>query len=253
MRSHTCAGLLCLFVAVGAWAQDNQWRGFYVGGNVGASIADSDATTSTIFSSTGYFATTSVPAIATAGLQFPASTGVTGGGQAGYNYQSGPWVLGAELDFGAMDLSDTRTTTAVYPCCAPSTFTVTQSLKTSWVFTARPRIGYAAGKFLLYGTGGLAVTNLNYQALFTDTFASAHENRVIDESKLGWTAGGGVEYKAARHWSFKGEYLYADFGRVSATSSNLTAPAVVAWPSNVFTHTTDLRTHIVRFGVNYHF
>jgi len=41
---------------------------------------------------------------------------------------------------------------------------------------------------------------------------------------------------------------------VKFTSANLTAfSPPIAFPTNIFTHTADLRTHFVRFGVNWHF
>ncbi|MBZ5700579.1 MAG: outer membrane beta-barrel protein [Acidobacteriia bacterium] len=246
------AGLLVL--APVGFAQDTNWKGFYAGGNVGGAFGSSDAQTSTIYSATGYFATTSVPAIATTGAQHLTPRGVSGGGQAGYNFQSGHFVLGAEADFGAMNLSNSVSGTAVYPCCAPTAFTVTQSVNTSWLFTARPRVGYASGRALVYGTAGLAMTNLNYQATFTDTYATAAESGGVNKTQTGWAAGGGVEYRVGSHWSLTGEYLYANFGSVSATSTNLTAytPAQ-SYPTNIFTHSANLHSHIARFGVNYRF
>ena len=246
----TCVIFLALAAVSTAHAAD--FKGFYIGGNVGGANGNSDAKTTTIFSPTGYFASTSVPAIATAGAQNLSTSGFTGGGQAGYNFQHGAFVLGFETDFGSMSLSDSQTTTTKYPCCNAN-FTVNQSITTDWLFTVRPRVGFAAGPLLVYGTGGLAMTHANYQALFTDTFASAHENGGQDDNMTGWTAGGGAEVKTGTHWSVKGEYLYASFGSFTATSTNLTAPATTSWPTNVFTHTADLRGHIYRFGVNFHF
>jgi len=246
------AGLLIL--APVGFAQDTNWKGFYAGGNVGGAFDGSDAQTSTIFSATGYFATTSPAAIATAGKQHLTPRGVSGGGQGGYNFQSGHFVLGAEADFGAMHLSNSVSTTGVYPCCVTTGFTVTQSVNTSWLFTARPRVGYAYGKALVYGTAGLAMTNLNYQATFIDTFATAKENGGVNKTQTGWAAGVGAEYRAETYWSLKGEYLYASYGSVSATSTNLTAfTPVIAFPTNVYTHTANLHSHIVRFGANYRF
>jgi len=247
----TCVFFLAL-VAVGT-AHAADFKGFYIGGNVGGANGHSDASTTTIFSPTGYFAHSSVPAIGTVGVQKLSSSGITAAGQVGYNFQHGAFVLGFETDFGAMKVSDSKSGTATYPCCAPTAFTVTQSITTDWLFTVRPRVGFAAGPLLVYGTGGLAMTHANYQALFTDTFASAHENGGQDDNMTGWTAGGGAEVKTGTHWSVKGEYLYASFGSFTATSTNLTAPATMSWPTNVFTHTADLRGHIYRFGVNFHF
>jgi outer membrane immunogenic protein len=56
------------------------------------------------------------------------------------------------------------------------------------------------------------------------------------------------------NWSVKGEYLYANFDTVSGTSTNLTAFApAIAFPSNPFTHSFDLKTSIARAALNYRF
>jgi outer membrane immunogenic protein len=244
---------ISLTLAVAGSAQTD-WKGIYAGGNVGDTLGRSTAETTTVFSPTGYFATTSVPAITAAGRQKLNPNGLTAGGQIGINGQSGNWVFGAEADFGWMRLRKSASTTTTYPCCSPTTFTVTQSIKTDWLFTARPRVGYSAGHALVYATGGLAVTKFNYQAVFTDTFATAHENGGVDKSKSGWTGGAGIEYQlpSNKRWSVKGEYLYADFGRVTTISTNLTAfTPTQSFPTNVFTHSAALHTHIFRGGFNY--
>src|SRR5207237_644341 len=95
----TCVIFLALAAVSTAHAAD--FKGFYIGGNVGGANGNSDAKTTTIFSPTGYFATTSVPAIATSGAQNLSSSAFSGGGQAGYNFQHGAFVLGFETDFGS--------------------------------------------------------------------------------------------------------------------------------------------------------
>lgn len=230
------------------------WDGLYVGGYAGFGMRRATANTSTVFSPTGYFASTSPGAIAAAGRQKLDSTSFNGGGTFGYNHQSGSWVVGAEADFGSLTGTKTVATTATYPCCAPTTFTVTQSVKTSWLFTARPRLGYAWGNTMAYVTGGLAMTNMNYQERFTDTFATASESGGISKRLTGWTGGGGFETKVNDHWSLKGEYLYAQFSRQTVTSTNLTAfTPTIAFPTNTFTHSIRLKEHLLRFGFNYHF
>jgi outer membrane immunogenic protein len=43
------------------------------------------------------------------------------------------------------------------------------------------------------------------------------------------------------------------FGSTTVSSSNLTAfTPPIAFPTNVFTHTMDLKSDVVRVGVNYH-
>lgn len=248
----TCVLMAALLGAV--WAQAGDFSGLYIGANLGGSHNDSNAQTSTVFSSSGYFATSSVPAIAATGIQNPTANGFAGGGQAGYNLQRHRIVLGVEADFGAMNLSASSTGTATYPCCPTTGFTITQSMSTSWLFTVRPRVGFALGRLLVYGTGGMAVTDVNYKALFTDTFATAAENGGVNANQTGWIAGGGAEVKLSHRWSLKGEMLHADFGSMTNTSTNLTAfTPPISYPTNVFTHSADLTSNIFRTGLNLHF
>jgi len=253
--SGTCVLALALFVAGSANAQT--FNGFYVGGYAGGAKGNSDAFTSTIFSPTGYFALSSVPAIAAAGHQPLSPRGFNGGGQAGYNLQRGHWVLGVEADFGSMRIMDDFNSTALYPCCAPTNFTVTQTVKSSWLVTARPRIGLAGGSWMVYGTGGVAMTNFDYSENFIDTFATAHESAATSSTLTGWTGGGGVEFRvgSGSRWSVKAEYLFADFGTgVKVTSTNLTAfTPPISFPTNIFSHQADLTAHLFRSGINYRF
>ena len=251
----------CVLVfALVAAGYGQNWNGFYVGANAGGFKGSSDAFTSTVFSPTGYFALSSVPAIASTGHQLLSPRGFTGGGTGGYNFQTGHWVLGFEGDFGSMHVNDDLTSTGVYPCCAPSTFTITQKVSSDWLLTVRPRVGITNGPVLVYGTFGLAMTNFSYKEDFIDTFPTppsvpAHEFASTSGLLTGWTAGGGVEFKVGggNHWSLKGEYLWNDFGTgVKTTSTNLTAFSV-PFPTNVFTHQADLDGHLFRFGFNYRF
>lgn len=237
-------------VAIAAY----NWNGWYAGLNAGGGWSESDPRTTTVFSPTGYFATTSVPAIEAAGRQHIRSSGAVAGGQLGFNWQMNAAVFGVETDFQYFGMRGSATSGAVYPCCAPTAFTIHSSVKTDWLFTARPRLGFAADRWLFYVTGGVAVTEIKTNFTFSDTFATAAESDSFSKTKVGWTAGGGVEWAMPGPWSFKLEYLHVDFGRVSGTSSNLTAFAPpVAFPTNVFTHSINLRSDIVRVGINYHF
>ena len=250
----TCALAFVLFALGSAKAADEDFKGFYVGANVGGAFGRPKVDTSPSFSPTGYFAFTSVGAIASASNQTIDTNGFTAGGTAGYNFQFESVVFGLEADYGAMNLSGSTSVTGVYPCCARTSFTVTQTAKTSWVLTLRPRVGVVFGRFLLYGTAGAAFTNVKYTALFTDTFAAAHESAAIDETRPGWVAGGGGEYHLSHHLSIKGEYLWTDFGVASIPTSNLTAfTPPIAFQSNIFTHTVNMRAALLRTGINFRF
>ena len=241
-------------VAFGA-ANAQDFNGFYVGANAGGAFGRFDAKLSTVFSPTGYFAATSVPAIATVGNQKIEPNGFSAGGGAGFGHQWDNFYFGLEADFQTMNLSGSKTGSAIYPCCAPTAFTITQTVETNWLFTLRPRVGWVVGnKALLYTTLGPAFTKIKYTGLFTDTFATAHESAAFDQGTVGYAAGGGVEFKLSPHWSVKGEYLYLGFNQTDIPSQNLTAfTPPIAFPSNIFQHTVDLKTQIARGGINFRF
>lgn len=227
------------------------WTGFYVGGNVGGQWGSADPATSTAFDPAGYFADTSVTAIAAVGAQRVNSSSVTGGLTAGYNWQLNNAVLGLEGDINYFGLKGSASGSALYPCCAPTGFTVSSQVSADWLATIRGRIGFlAAPTWLLYATGGAAIAKVKGNFNFVDTFAAATESAAFRDTRLGWTAGVGTEYAFGGGWSLKAEYLYVDLGRSTVTSTNLLGGA---FPTNVFTHSVDLKSNIVRVGVNYKF
>jgi outer membrane immunogenic protein len=250
MRRYTWAlAALTVIASSSAAMADN----FYVGAYAGPNTQQGHSTTTTIFSPTGYFASTSPAAIATAGSQGINTTGLNVGALAGYTWQFDPnWFAGFEVDFGVNSDTDTTGGSGTYPCCAPTGFTVSSKVSTNWLFTARPRLGYAWDNWAAYVTAGLAMTNRKTSFLFTDTFATAHESGAFSDTDASWTVGGGVEDRLSTDWTWRLEYLYADFGSGGGTSTNLTAftPAV-AFPTNVFTHRLSLSEHMVRFALTY--
>ena len=140
-------------------------------------------------------------------------SGLMGGGQVGYNWQFGQFVLGAEADLQGSGASDTF---AAYKFSNP------------WFGTVRGRAGYAMNNVLLYLTGGLAYGGGRVE------FAGMSET----QTHLGWTFGGGVEVGLTPNWSAKAEYLYV---RLEDRSYVLTG-VNNGFSSNVF-----------RLGVNYRF
>jgi opacity protein-like surface antigen len=99
-------------------------------------------------------------------------------------------------------------------------------------FSARVRFGYAAGKTLLYATGGYARTSAMVSAIdsFTNPGGPAAacapapcqanlgpEGPVVTtaserHSLSGWTAGAGIEQKLSKLLSIGLEYRHTDFG-----------------------------------------
>jgi outer membrane immunogenic protein len=65
--------------------------------------------------------------------------------------------------------------------------------------------------------------------------------------------GAGAEFRVAKHWSLKGEYLRIGFGD-KTVSQNLTAfTPPIAFPSNIFNHSVDVNLDVVRAGFNFRF
>jgi outer membrane immunogenic protein len=229
-----------------------QWSGAYAGINVGWIRGTADAGTGATTSSAGYFAESSVAAISSAGAYRLSDDNVTAGGQVGYNRQYGRFVVGCEADFNYTGIRDAKHVTAAYPAEAWSTFTIASRVRSDWMLTVRPRLGYAFGRWLVYATGGLAVAEVKGEFRFTDTFSSLYETSAKSDLKTGWTVGAGIEAGIYKNLSVKAEYLYTDLGRVSATGipGNM---YVSAFPASAISHYIDLRSHIVRMGVNYRF
>ncbi len=241
-------------------ANAQSWAGMHVGLGLGYSDGTADASTTTVFSATGYFATTSVPAIGAIGHQQMKPRSVIGDADIGYDFQSGNLVFGISADASMLPSSHAHQSgTGVYPCCGPTNFTVTQQVKTDMMTTVQGRAGLNLGNgsghdALFYVTGGFAAEHVKYNALFTDTFATAHESASKSDWATGWIAGVGADFQMGNHWSMRPEIEHADFGSVSMTSTNLTATvAPGTFPTNVFTHKVDLTNDIARVSFDYHF
>ncbi|TPQ30564.1 porin family protein [Bradyrhizobium guangdongense] len=165
------------------------WAGPYIGGNIGyawGSVSNNPTNPS----------------------------GFVGGVQAGYNFQTGPWVFGIEGDIQASGADDTF---------APWKFS------NPWFGNVRGRAGYALNNILVYGTAGLAFGKLNGQ-----TFFGVSESHTT----AGWTVGVGAEVGLTQNWSAKLEYLYIDLS---------TSQFAITGVSNGYS------ASVVRAGVNYRF
>lgn len=177
------------------------WSGFYLGAMGGYAQEDADA-----FALSGGFA----------------------GGTAGYNWQTGSFVLGVEADAAWADVG---ATVGIVPGLASIDYTIRS------MGTVRGRVGYAFDSVLLYGTGGYA---------WSDNRLSATALGVsVSDSQFhsGWTVGAGVEVMFAPKWSVKAEYLYKSLEGATYFSGTV--------PGGVPIGTINLNS--VQVGVNYHF
>lgn len=234
------------------------WNGFYIGVNGGHAWGDSDVNFSNscdvptgIYCGGGARGGTA-NAIQASGNGSLDPKGFTGGIQAGRNWQTGNIVYGLEVDFNSFNLNESRSVTQFL--AGPGfTYTIGSSIDTDWLLTARGRLGWATSNLMLYATGGLAVTRLEVSQSYVDDIAPPGSALQSSSSRTqaGWTLGGGFEYALSRNLTFKGEYLYMNFGAVSTTGNVVNAGA----PGFIQPHTTsaDLTANIVRAGLNYKF
>lgn len=221
------------------------WSGPYLGLNAGAAWGAFDPRTSTICDG---IICDSTPIVNAAGIQSINPLGFTGGLQAGYAWQWNHLVAGLEADFNYLHLNGEANSGAVHFLMGPRQAVISSYGDAEGLFTLRPRIGWAAGSWLFYATGGLAVTDINDDFLLTvNTMGGMQEaGRIHGALSAGYAAGGGIEAGITDRLSVKAEYLYLGFGRSFAeTTAN-------SHPAQVTTQSADLRADMVRFGFDYH-
>ncbi|MFZ2445489.1 MAG: outer membrane protein [Syntrophobacteraceae bacterium] len=221
------------------------WTGPYVGAHVGYGWgnADTSFTPRPTAADFGALAPTTLS---------PKPNGVVGGIQAGYNYQMGCFVVGIEADFSGSGMSGSKTVSPIKPMSGdPFDGFLKAQQEINWFGTLRPRVGYTViPTVLLYGTGGLAYGEVSYSANTSYLPAGAFSSYPASFStiKVGWTAGGGVEYAIAKNWTVKAEYLYMDLG-----SESVNANPIPSNPPFRVGYNWESTSHIFNIGVNYKF
>lgn len=224
------------------------WTGFYAGVNIGGHW-DNDRITEAGDTVGLVPLGVNVAALNAALATTLHPSGFIGGGQVGYNWQTGMFVFGIEGDAQGMTGTASRTVTAFPGALVAAGDFANNSSNATFLATLRGRLGVTVlDRGLVYVTGGGAWGTVKT----TDTFASGGgatlQTTSNSTSKGGWTVGGGFEYAFANRWSFKAEYLYVDLGNF-----NTTIPS-----SPIFLNTGFLVNHhytenIARVGVNYRF
>lgn len=188
------------------------WSGFYVGINGGYAWGHSDWNNAPM-----------------GNVSLNAKGGMVGG-TIGYNLQTGTWVWGLEGDIDATWIDGSSQAGGAGSVCDGPNGCET---KNSWLATARGRIGFAWDRFLPYITGGAAFGNIK---------ATPNGGASVNKTKVGWTAGAGVEWAFYGPWSAKLEYLYADLGSITCDTATCGSDTTVS-----------LKTNMVRAGINYRF
>jgi outer membrane immunogenic protein len=132
------------------------------------------------------------------------ANGVTGGIYSGYNFAPTPgFVLGVEGDIAASGMSGKLGGVTV---------------NNNWNGTLRARAGAAVDRFLIYGTGGLAVGGVEVKS------GGAKDSA----TQVGYTLGGGVEAGITNNVTARLEYRWTDLGKDTYS----TAPGKVGFTSS---------------------
>jgi len=249
------------------------WQGFYIGGHVGAAWSKADVDDTFIYVGDPQYR---------GGLN---TSGFTGGGQLGYNFQRGNIVFGIEGDIGYLKV-DASKDVAFRPNTICEAYYTTEpkhvvydskmcavdakySASGDLYGDITGRVGYAFDRTLFYAKGGVAFLNGDFKANYSGAnckslgtcgsgdpakFAYSH-----DETLVGWTIGAGVEYSLTEAWSLKAEYQHFDFGSISYSYSG--TYVIPGYESATGGHyrsviegktKVDLTADAVTVGLNYH-
>ncbi len=179
------------------------------------------------------------------------SRGAVYGGQAGYNWQYGRVVTGAEIDFSVADIkSGSSLLSGFLP--GQGAFAASFSENTKYLGTARARLGWLpADNLLVYGTAGLAWERMEEfvsQTVGPPTNASIFQTAPFD--RFGWVAGAGVETMLpGSNWIGRLEYLHYDFGSIHQAQTIVTNVANGSSIDRPGSQTFD----IVRVALSYKF
>ncbi len=158
------------------------------------------------------------------------------GGQIGCDYQfTANWVAGIE---GAASGGNIGNSTIVAVPGDNATFKET----TDFLASVTGRVGYAWDRWMVYGKGGVAFVTDRYH--LTDDLQTYAFDGI--ESRIGWTAGLGVEWAVWEDWSVKLEYDYYGFGQRSVNFVDSTLSFVIG-PENI-----KQNIQVVMLGLNFH-
>lgn len=221
------------------------WTGFYIGTNAGGHWDDDEIAYELNPAENVGANATALDAVLATALH---PNGFIGGGQVGYNWQTGNFVIGLEGDVNGLTGKVSRFVRG-FPGTGtdPEDF-ATNSTEATFLATLRGRLGWAVERTLFYVTGGAAWGTIKT----TDTFGSNNgtilQTTSDSTTRAGWTVGGGVEYAFWNNFSIKGEYLYVDLGDFDTH-----IPAAPTYVNTDFAVHHNYTENIARVGLNYKF
>jgi outer membrane immunogenic protein len=187
------------------------WTGFYIGGFGGYKFGATDIDLD-LLGDWSLIVPGAVPVLESRTTNLDAS-GAELGGVLGYNYQWNKWVFGLELAGGYLWLRDSEETGNFF--ITGNEYNLSTSLKTHYLVTVGPRVGYAFCKWLPYVTGGLAVGDIDFEQHLSAVDVGVEQGGSKNETQVGWMVGVGLQYAITNCWSARFQYQYVDLGSVS--------------------------------------
>jgi outer membrane immunogenic protein len=160
------------------------------------------------------------------------TNGGTVGGQIGYNWQFGGWVVGVEAQGNWADFNG-QNVSLVAPL-----FTNRTEIDAFGTFTGK--VGYAWNNFMVYGKGGAAVQSIDYRYFNNVTGVTGG---TADQVRWGAVGGIGLEYAFTPNWSAGLEYNHMFMGRRDVTFA----------PAPNVTDRVRLDTDVITGRINYRF
>jgi opacity protein-like surface antigen len=226
-------------------ARGQDWAGAYAGIHAGYRWGSADLTRPAYSFPDGLGGTILSPA----SIEHFKTSGPIGGGHLGYNLTPAPgFLIGIEADMTAgrdKDTTGAQTTTTIVDAERERFFTIVQNRTSNFELgpqgILRARLGLVDGPWLVYATGGVAFTQVEW----TDTISIVGgPASSVGKSDIltGWVVGAGVETFVAPTWLVRSEYLYEDFGRMNVP---------LAFTSQ--TGKLGVTAHKLRFGVSVKF
>jgi outer membrane immunogenic protein len=239
------------------------WTGFYIGASLGDRLTDADWTTTCL-----------EPGVAPCGTAFPNrlafqpstplnASSMRYGGYAGFNWQYQNMLVGAEVD-GAWEDSSAFVLGipgAEDPTVAGSPGLDSAKVRETWDASVRGRLGWVVtGTVLLYGTAGVSWMHAEASAFCGTAFpvgwCAANSpllgtTQTASTTRMGWTAGGGIEVMVTSNWLARAEYRVSDYGTFSSTLFTGFNGNVVN--GDAFSFNTRLTTQTALIGVAYKF
>ena len=165
--------------------------------------------------------------------------GLLKGGQAGYNYQAGRWVIGGEVSYSDANMGNSANS-PYFPAFDEYAADI------NGIFAAVVRLGYDVAGTLIYLKGGYASAKIET--------SNSDPLRITKERgrHTGPTVGAGIEHKLSPRISLGVDLNIIDLGSRQAAPSTEGQRISLPFEAPVRTDISPGRTHTIMVRLNFH-